>query len=99
MTETATLQTTELRVRCYRNGKVNWQNRIIQCTVPLCDCSNEKKMSLMGAKTEGWHPAVEDITIKIDSSRRLEKGKEKYVKTTLKPFLIYFYKDLLPYRH
>ena len=77
MKGTTNLQTTKLRVRCYYNGKVKKHYRIIQCTVPLCDCSKIKKKSLIGAKTEGWHPAVEDITIKIDSSRRLEKAKDK----------------------
>ena len=78
MKGTIILETTESRVRlCYHYGQVNWWNKITQCTVPCCDCNNKKKKSLTGAKTDGWHPAVEDITIKIDSSRRLEKGKEK----------------------
>ena len=48
-----------------------------ELSVPLCDCNKKKKKSLIGAKTEGWHPAVEDITIKIDSKRRLENGERK----------------------
>lgn len=79
MKGTAILQATELRASCYYDGKVNLQNRIPQCTAPLCDCSNKKKKSLIGAKTEGWHPAVEDITIKIDSSRRLSDERERKI--------------------
>ena len=40
--------------------------------IPFCDCKRKKTRSRMAAKTAGWHPAGEDMSIRMLFNSRLK---------------------------